>query len=531
MTTQHHLRLHARLGTLLALLTAFGCTATITDGGAPGGTGAVGQIGGATGAGGGSPGAGGTTSGDSDALADISRLTRAEYTATVMQALGIAPDVNLVPEDGRVAHFTSNVGVTPDPVHPYLLLAEELAAAVVPTELPACESGDIDACLEADFRAPLETLFRRPLSDSELATWMGVYDEVQEGGGDATQATRAMLAAALVSADFLFRSSPSNSGENAWARRVAEWTSFALWDAPPDEQLRTALEDSSALSATLQEEAVRLANDPQATTILARFFGQWLEVDTDLRLDEDEAFETSPDYLELLAFVDEALASGAPIKDFVAGDWGMVHPDNAELYGVDSQDEDPVRVTWPEESLRRGLLAQEILAGSTRHPDQGRRPIFRGLLVRRNLLCDQIPLPDPALVALAGEVEDRTVDARCANCHLHIDPIGYAFAVFDLDFDDAPPEASVEHAELAASYPDVAALLEAVADTRAFAECFSRQWLAFFLEQELGQVSDSWVQTLADLVESNASLSEIVEQTAFELAVRTESAVPWCGGE
>jgi hypothetical protein len=532
--THYHSGLHERprgTGWASALLVlAFGCTET--GNASPDGQGAASTGGGASGDGA-AAGTGGGTSLDDAALSDFSRLTRAEYSATVLAALGVVADIKLIPEDGRIGPFTSNVGVTPDPVHPYLLLAEELALAVVPAVLPACEAGNIQTCLEEDFRAPLEHLFRRPLSPSELSTWAAVGQEVEAAGGDATLATRAMLGAALISPDFLYRSSPANGGENAWARRVGEWIAYVLWDAPPDEQLRAATEATTALGPNLRDEAARLALDARAAPILARFFAQWLDVDTDLRKDEDDAFESSPDYLELVAFVEEALQSGAPLADFVGGAWGVVHPDNADVYGrSDSGGENVERVEWPSDSLRRGLLGQELMAGSTRHPDAGRRPIFRGLLVRRALLCDQIPLPAPGLVALAGEVEDRTVDERCAPCHQHIDPIGYAFAALDPDFEGVPPEATVlDHPELAGTYEDVADLLEAVAASRTFASCFAQKWLAFFLEQEPSEVSSSFVSSLADAVEAGASLATIVEQTALELADRSERAIPWCEGE
>ena len=69
-------------------------------------------------------------------------------------------------------------------------------------------------------------------------------------------------------------------------------------------------------------------------------------------------------------------------------------------------------VTWPATSPRRGVIGEEAIVDPTRHPDVGRRAIFRGELVRASLLCQSIPPPSADLVALAGEVTDRTKDAR-----------------------------------------------------------------------------------------------------------------------
>jgi len=488
-------------------------------------------------AGGGTAAGGSATAGGEGALGEFTRLTRAEYQATVVQALGVSADVNLLPEDGRVGRFTSNVEVTPDPVHPYLLAAEELAALAVPDSLPACDPEEPARCFEETYAGALATLFRRDLAEADITALTGVIDAVVRGGGSADDATRAMLAAALLSPDFLYRASPS-AGDRApnddanIARRLAERLSFALWDAPPDSELDQSLRESDALAETLVAEAARITRDARAVPVLARFFGQWLDVDTDLRL-EDPDFESSADYLELLAFVEDALESGVPVQDFVGGKQGFAHRDNLELYdlGEGEGSGDVVSVSFEDDSSRRGLLGHELLAGSTRHPDVSRREIFRGLLVRRSLLCDEIPAPDPELVALAGEVEDRTQDARCRNCHLRLDPIGRAFADLDPDNEAPVPEPEViSHDELEGSYPSAGALLEAVADSRAFAECFSRQWLGFFLEQPLSAVDEAWVATLADRVHAGASLGDLVEHTVAELHERSLSLVPWCEG-
>jgi hypothetical protein len=135
-------------------------------------------------------------------------------------------------------------------------------------------------------------------------------------------------------------------------------------------------------------------------------------------------------------------------------------------------------------------------------------------------------------VALADEVGDRTQDVRCAGCHEYIDPIGRVFASLDPDNEQAPPPAEVLGTEgLAGSYANAAELLEAVGNSRAYAECFARHWLGFFLEQPLESADASWVASIADAVEGGASLGAIVEQSLVELHARSQPLVPWCEGE
>lgn len=548
-------------------LSLFGCTAEISrtdtvrgagaapdSGGSPGAGGSTGGSGAAAGSGamstGGSGGSGtggsatggatstggaGGASGSGPATAmqpGFTRLTQAEYAATIRAAFGVDADLSLIPVDGRVGVFTSNVGVTPDPVHPYLLAGEDLAERLVPAELPACGGNDAVACVTESYRAPLETLFRRALSDAELAAWASMLTELEAAGATPEGATRSMLSAALLSPDFLFRASPV-AGDAARARRLAEHLSFALVDAPPDAMLAAVGSAPAAeLAASLRAEAARLATGTSATPVLARFVAQWLDVDTDLKL-ADAGFGTSPSYLELLAAVEDALANDVPVKSLVAGDRGFVHEDNLESYGLSSVPggEAVGAVTWPADSPRRGLLGEELFADSNRHPDATRRPIFRGKLVRTSLLCDEIPAPDPELLALAGEVEDRTVDQRCRGCHVMLDPIGVAFAPLDPDFEGMPEPAEViEHAELEGTYADLPALLTAVAESRAFASCFGRHFLSFFLEQPMEAVDEGFATELADTVLAGGSLRDVLEQTVVSLEARSQAAVPWCEG-
>jgi len=330
----------------------------------------------------------------------------------------------------------------------------------------------------------------------------------------------------------VFRASPV-AGDEARSRRLAEHLAYALWDAPPDAGLTAVGTGPAAeLGARLRAEAARLVSDARAVPVLARFVAQWLDVDTDLRLADPE-FESSPTFMELLAFVEDALANDRPVTSLIAGDRGFVHEDNLDAYGLaDPPGTGEVSaITWPADSPRRGLLAEEIFADSTRHPDPSRRPIFRGKLVRTALLCDTIPPPDADLLALAEEVGDRTVDPRCAGCHLMMDPIGGAFAVLDADFSGTPePSQVLDHAELTGTYADLPSLLEAVAGSNAFAGCFARHFLSFFLEEPLAAVDPTFVSELAATVQSGGSLRDVLEATVVTLAARTEAATPWCEG-
>jgi hypothetical protein len=226
------------------------------------------------------------------------------------------------------------------------------------------------------------------------------------------------------------------------------------------------------------------------------------------------------------------LTKDLAVRDFIAGPTGWVHEDNLDAYGLDAADDTVSEVTWAQDSFRRGVLGQELFAGATRHPDASRRPIFRGLLVRRSLLCTDIPAPDPELIALAGEVGDRTEDARCSTCHQFLDPIGRAFAPLDAESQGvAVPAEVIGAGALSGTYDDLAMLLEAVATSREFADCFAEHWLSFFLERPRSELDPAWIAEIADAVEGGESLSSVAALSIAGLQTRSMDLVPWCTGE
>jgi hypothetical protein len=526
----------------LAPLMAAACTGDIGKHGASGSAGSQGPAGGGgsgqiTGAGGASTGAGGV--GGQPVVPGVlqsgfARLTRAEYRATIKDAFGIDADVSGVPEDGRVGPFTSNIAFASDPVQPFLLASEDLAALIVPGKLPSCTAAAASTCIPTSYGKPFERLFRRPVAATELTTWSTMLSNLEKAGLTAQDATRAMVTSALLHPDAMFRTTPL-AGDVARARRLTEHLSYALWDAPPDAEL-AALRDGAGgtdFGARLRGQADRLGKDPRAVPVLARFMAQWLHVDLDLKLAADAGYAASPLYLELLAFVQDALATGVPVTSFVNGTRGFVHKNNLTPYGLTSASgtADVSSVTWPATSPRRGVIGEEAIVDPTRHPDVGRRAIFRGRLVRSSLLCQEVPAPSAELVALAGEVTDRTMDARCAACHQLLEPVGAAFAALDRDFTGTPPAAVVKsHPEIAGTYPQLSGLLDAIAGSQAFADCFARQMWAFFLEQPPAEVDAASIAELAAVVRSGGSLGDVVGQMAASLEARSREAVPWCEG-
>ncbi|MES1208139.1 MAG: DUF1592 domain-containing protein [Pseudomonadota bacterium] len=487
----------------------------------------------------GGTGSGGVSGGDPSLVAaevnvPYTRLTRVEYQATVKAAFNITPDVSGIPNDSRVGPFTSNVG-SPDPADEFVLASEDLAAQIVPAKLPTCTGATAATCVKTNYQAPIERLYRRSLTAAEVTSLANMISPLEAAGVTSQDATRSMVLSTLLSPDFLFRSAPL-TGDAARARRLTEHLGYALWDAPPDATLVAAGNVTPAqLGSSLKDQALRLGADAKAVPVLARFLAQWLRVDTDDKLDDPNLnFATSPLYAELLAFVQNALTNNVPVTSLINGTQGFIQKSNFAAYAMTTvtSTANVVPVTWTASSIRRGILGEEVFMDATRNPDPGRRPIFRGHLVRSSLLCQPIALPPAELVALNSEVTDRTTDTRCAGCHSLMDPIGKAFAPNDLDNTIGTPAPVVNGSgEVSGTFKDLPTLMNAIAGSKAYADCFSRNLLAFFLEQDPDYVDPASVSDVSAVVKSGGGLADAIGQAVVTLEKRSQSATPWCTGQ
>ncbi len=80
-------------------------------------------------------------------------------------------------------------------MHPPLLLAESLAAQVVPEVLPACERANLQQCLERDYVPAFAALERRASSDAEVSAWAELVTGLLDQGTTEEAASRALVAA------------------------------------------------------------------------------------------------------------------------------------------------------------------------------------------------------------------------------------------------------------------------------------------------------------------------------------------------
>jgi hypothetical protein len=99
-------------------------------------------------------------------------------------------------------------------------------------------------------------------------------------------------------------------------------------------------------------------------------------------------------------------------------------------------------VALPEASGRAGIIGQALFLASTSKPEET-SPTARGLFIREQLLCQEVPPPPPGVntnLPALGKDQPKTNRERlaihqanesCKSCHSLIDPVGFGFEKFD----------------------------------------------------------------------------------------------------
>jgi hypothetical protein len=419
---------------------------------------------------------------------------------------------------------------------PFLAEAVEVAREVAgrwSSTLDTCASR---TCAAAFFEAAAERAWRRPPTADELTQWTDTFASLEAEHGGAV-AARLVLEAILLSPHHLFRQElGAPSDERGIARlsphEVADFVAFTLLDAPPDAPLRAAADDGSlADSAVLEREVRRLLalaptpdsvadvdgrSAPRVTGVL-RFFREWLEVERVASAPVGELLQTLPrDHPvrelgaerlarwlgnEPLLFAHRVVHEGdGKLATLLSADWTLYGNTLSNYYGVTRPPADAGLTRGDTADDRRGLLMQgAFLVGhkSTTH---------RGRWIRERLFCQPVPNPPPSVDNnLAGiqreaeeaagrvlsprEVRDAHLAEPCADCHQHMDPLGFPFDGFDAlglpretwpgDFpiDTAGAVEGTERSDTTVA--DATELMEHLAQSPDVRACFVRQLFQF----------------------------------------------------
>lgn len=428
-----------------------------------------------------------------------------------------------LPADPRPAGFPFDTDadaavVTAAHVDAYLAASEPLAdfAAAHAAELHPCDwAGDAAGCGQALVDVLGQRLFRRPLTDDERTRYRAL------AATDRATAIHALL----MSPHFLYRSELGEARGASYrltGYEIATALSYAFVGTTPDDELLAAAGAGELATAEgIERWARRLVADPRARDQVGELVLQWVGGQQVLTVDKRADLFPGFDDVTRRALAQETRAfaahvafdGGGRLEELLTADYTVVDATAAQFYGLAGSGQ-----VGYADGRRAGLLGHASVLATTSHSDQT-SPIRRGLFIRRNLLCQDLPPPPP----FAGGVPEvdatattrerfamHTANAVCASCHRFIDGVGFGLEHFDpvgrwrdqehgVAIDGGGDLNDVEHlgSDTSAPYGTLPELAHALAASDAAASCFVRQYLRFSrgLKETLAQRCDRrWLE-------------------------------------
>jgi len=319
------------------------------------------------------------------------------------------------------------------------------------------------ACVDEFLDHFARLAYRRPLSQAERAELTSLND----GMRTPAQTIRAIVIVALSSPRFVHHvevdGSALSSSDNVLqldAYEIASRLSYTFWQTMPDAELFQAAEDGSLASDDgFAKQLERVFADPRTQQTLWGFWNEWF------RFEKFTGFETTRPALQALAKGESLGVAGhdhyadmvqevrdltslftfgkrGTVSDLLSTDLSVTKSaDLAHLYGVPAWSGQGDYPRLP--PTRVGLLQRAALLVSNLEQTN---PFHRGAFVRRTLLCDALPQPDPNSlppgsldppVPSSAQTTRQRFQAKvegnalCQGCHGSFSDIGYVLESFD----------------------------------------------------------------------------------------------------
>ena len=458
----------------------------------------------------------------------LRRLTRAEYDNTVGDLLG-APQTfgDRLPADEKTGLFLSNVSgsVSWSMLEQYGLTAETLTTDVarLRAAVDACDVGTLGetTCANRFIDGFGQRAFRRPLEADERERYRALY-AAHRARGSFDDGVTFVARTMLQSPNFLYHF------DEAPVARLA----FFLWSSAPDAELLAAAQSGSlATPAALAAQVDRLLADDRAARSMRQFHLQLLGVDAATVPNKSPAVYPSFNAAAWRGMVDET----ARFADHVVrrGD-GKLETLLTASYSVNAQGQQVML----DPAQRAGILTHPAVLAGLANPDTT-SPVRRGVMIRRNLMCQGLPDPPPdapTLVppAMGQETTRQRVtrvtsqSAVCGSCHGFINDVGFGFenygALGEWQARDngLPVDASGVLTGTEASdgpFNGARELTTRLASSKQVEDCYTKQWVRFALAR-VEQPQDSCeVQALADaFTKSDGDIRALIRGIALSRA-------------
>ena len=437
------------------------------------------------------------------------------------------------------------------------------------------EGSAADECIDSFVERFGRLALRRPLSSEESDFYRTFY---APSTGIDPEGVADVVAGFLNAPGFLYQiehgADPAAGVDVTFelsAYELASRLSYHFWNTMPDEELFALAESGDLLDEdTYQAQVERLWSDERTYETVSQFYLEWLKLEDVPELDRNNdtavfqnfAGDELPSDELRQAMIDEAVdmlnyytwQQPAGLEQVVLSSRSFARSSElASLYGVEPWDgvgEPPLI-----EHERPGLLTRAAFL-STGSPNT--RPIMKGVFIRTNILCDQVPPPPDNANAMPPELsEDSTTrevveavtesSAGCAYCHQRfINPLGFATEGFDslgrareeqVLFDEDGEVAGSKQVDTR-SVPQVilddpteisgpGELMELIAQSGKLEACFARHYFRFTFGRFENVAADGCIlEDMRTSLEETGSLADMLRDSALGEAFRRRTFVP-----
>jgi hypothetical protein len=185
---------------------------------------------------------------------------------------------------------------------------------------------------------------------------------------------------------------------------AASQLSYFLWNTMPDDALlESAANGELSTVEGVERAARRMLGDPRAKQGLDEFVSQWMRFDRVLGASRER--RVYPIFSSNLAesmteeakrFIGHIVWNDRDFREVFNGKYSFIDSGLAAVYEIEAPARDWERVEFPSESERAGIVGQALFLTSTSKPDDT-APTGRGLFVREQFLCQEVPNPPPGV--------------------------------------------------------------------------------------------------------------------------------------
>ncbi len=389
----------------------------------------------------------------------LRRLTHTQYNNTLRDLLG---DNSRLADQFPPEDFVNGFRNQYEAQNTSPLLAEAYAAAAEKIAKKAFLGGDqrglipckprsFDdvACRDRFLREFGRRTFRRPLAEAEFGRYAKLFTAEAAAAKNFQAGAQVAIEVMLQSPNFLMR---SENGLDPLLKpyEAASRLSYFLWNTMPDDALLDAAKRGElSNTAGVEKQMRRMLADARAREAVDEFVTEWLRFDRLSGTVRDRRLypQFTPELTlamteETRRLVSELVWNKRNFMEFYSAGYTFANGDLAKLYHVTAPKEDYGKVELAASSGRGGVLAHASFLTMTSKPAET-SPTARGLFIREQFLCQDVPQPPPGVNANLPPVtkdQPRTQRERlaihlsnesCASCHSLIDPIGLAFEKFD----------------------------------------------------------------------------------------------------